>query len=1001
MSTANAAPYRTREAMVGKTAGLLPVEDGELLKVAREGFDRRSVLKFLGLSAALPLAACDAPHEEIVPYVEMPEGLVAGQPQYFATAFDLNGVATGLLAESYEGRPTKIEGNPDHPNSLGSTDAFHQAMVLSLYDPGRASLVRRAGEFSTYDAFLQAVVARRAEWSRTGGEGLALIVGENSSPTAERLLHSLQRDYPKMRISVFEPISRENQRQGVEVAFGAPGRVHLVTGRASAFVCLDHDILGPGPEQVRLSRGVIDRRRVRAGSTTMAPLLVAEPVLTATGGTADERLACRRSRIPALASAIAGRLGLPGTGPVVDLDARETRFANVAARALQAARGSALLTVGEAQPPAVHALAHRVNAHLGSLGETVSILPPRLLESKLQSLAELTAAMAAGAVSDLFVLGVNPIYSAPADIAFEDALQKVPFTVHHSLYEDETSEQCLWHVPQLHPLEEWSDGRTATGLASIVQPLVSPLYEGHSPLSVLAAIGGQVNRSGHEILLANWRERFDSGEIGGGTGPGAGPVAGAAGADDAGDFETFWRTVLARGTILGTETETGRAPALSAAPVAPALTETPEAGAFEAVFLPDPSVWDGRFSNNAWLQELPRPITKEVWGNAAAMNPRDIEALGVADGALVSITVAGSGDTVSRPVLIPVIAVPGIARGTIGLTLGYGRRFGSVARGIGADVGPLRTTDALWMRAVEVSVTGASVELALTQHTHQMHGREIVREVALSDLAATELSNEAEVPPTLYPEFPHGPYEWAMVIDQTACINCSACVVACQAENNVPVVGPAEIRRGRDMHWLRIDTYYTGDDEAISTASQPVPCMHCEKAPCEPMCPVGAAIHDSEGLNVQVYNRCIGTRDCQANCPYKVRRFNFFAYNNGQEFADLGDPMVHAVHNPDVTVRARGVMEKCTYCVQRISGARREAIREDGTIAEGEVVTACQQACPTKAISFGNLSESGSSVNALRREPHHYALLEELGTRPRTTYLAKVTNRISEDREGG
>lgn len=991
MSAANAAPYRTREAMIGETAGHMPVEDGELLKVARDGFDRRSVLKFLGLSAGLPLAACSAPHEEIVPYVEMPEGLVAGQPQYFATAFDLNGVATGLLAESHEGRPTKIEGNPDHPNSMGATDAFHQAMVLSLYDPGRASLVRREGKFSTYDAFLQAVVARRAEWSRTGGEGLALLVGENSSPTAERLLQGLQRDYPRMRLAVFEPISRENQRQGVAAAFGTPGRVHLMPGRASAFVCLDHDILGPGPEQVRLSRGVIDRRRVRAGSTTMAPLLVAEPVLTATGGTADERLACRRSRIPALAAAIAARLGVAGIESAGGLNEREMRFAAAAAKALREAGGSALLTVGEAQPPAVHALAHRVNAHLGSLGETVSILPPRLSESKLESLAELTSAMAAGAVSDLFILGTNPIYSAPADIAFEDALQKVPFSVHHSLYEDETSEQCLWHVPQLHPLEEWSDARTATGLASIVQPLVSPLYEGHSPLSVLAALGGEVNRSGHEIVLANWRERFEAGEFG------------SRESGDAGDFETFWRTVLARGTILGTETETGEAPTLATAATPVQSSEAPQVEGFEAVILPDPAVWDGRFSNNAWLQELPRPITKEVWGNAAAMNPKDVEALGVADGALVSITASGEADADLGPVLIPLIAVPGVARGTIGLTLGYGRRFGSVARGIGADVGPLRTTDALWMRAVDVSVTGASVELALTQHTHQMHGREIVREVALSEFDGTalDLQREEKVPPTLFPEFPRGPYEWAMVIDQTACINCSACVVACQAENNVPVVGPAEIRRGRDMHWLRVDTYYTGEDEAVSTASQPVPCMHCEKAPCEPMCPVGAAIHDSEGLNVQVYNRCIGTRDCQANCPYKVRRFNFFAYNNGQEFADLGDPMVHAVHNPDVTVRARGVMEKCTYCVQRISGARREAIREDGTIAEGEVVTACQQACPTQAISFGNLSEAGSSVNALRREPHHYALLEELGTRPRTTYLAKVINRLGEDREDG
>lgn len=973
MSAATTSGYRPRADFVGTIAGPGPIEDGELLASAREGFDRRSVLKFLGLSAAIPLASCAAPYEEIVPYVEMPEGLVAGRPQYFATAFELGGVATGVLAASHEGRPTKIEGNPDHPGSRGATDAFHQAMVLSLYDPGRASLVRRNGQFSTYEVFLQELNRRRAGWAEDGGKGLAILSGESGSPSAERLMGALRSAYPNMREAVYEPISRQNERAGVAAAFGRPGRVYHEPSEARAFVCLDHDILGPGPEQVRLVRGVSARRKVRVGSTRMAPLIVAEPVLTATGGSADLRLACRRSGIGRLAAAIAARLGVEGASRPSDLDERETSFVERAASALETAGESALFSVGEAQSEAVHALAHRINARLGSLGRTVRILPPRRLESDLASLSDLTEAMGAGEIRDLFILGTNPAYSAPFDIPFVRALEKVENTVHLSVYEDETSEVCRWHVPQLHPLEEWSDARAADGLVSIVQPLVSPLYEGHSPLSVLAAIGGAMDRTAHSIVTEYWRERHERGDL----------------KESGADFDAFWRKALARGTIEGTAVEPlDLKPTANASP--PPLPPQPSSG-FEIAFLPDPSVWDGRFANNAWLQELPRPITKEVWGNAAAMNPADIADLGIADGGLVQLA--------RSRVIVPVIGVPGVARGTIGLTLGYGRRYGSVARGIGDDVSDLRTSDALWTRPTGCRPTDASIELALTQHTHQMHGREIVREVPLSDLGATgEAAPESSSEPaTLYPNFPRGPYEWAMVIDQTACINCSACIVACQAENNVPVVGPQEIRRGRDMHWLRVDTYYAGEGDDVSVASQPVPCMHCEKAPCEPMCPVGAAIHDSEGLNVQVYNRCIGTRDCQANCPYKVRRFNFFAYNNGQEYADLGEPMMHAVHNPDVTVRARGVMEKCTYCVQRISGARREAITEDRTIAEGEVKTACQQVCPAEAISFGNLSEAGSSVNALRREPHHYALLEELGTRPRTTYLARVQNRIAGD----
>jgi len=972
--------FRPREAFVSDS---WPAPSGEeLLPEARTTtFDRRSVLKLMGLSAAIPLAACSAPAEEIVPYVTMPEGLVAGKPRYFATAFELEGIATGLLAESHEGRPTKIEGNPDHPASLGGTDAFHQAMVLSLYDPGRASLVRKDRRFSTYDDFLGDLTRMRARWQESDGDGLEILTGAVSSPTFQRLMAALKESFPKLRHTVFEPVGRDNERAGIRLAFGEDGAVAWHPDRAKAIFALDADFLGPGPQQVALARAFGKGRKVRAGSRTMTRLAVAEPVMSGTGATADLRLPLPRSRGDRLLRAMAAALGVPGIVAPDGLEVREEAFVETVAAELRGAGQAALVMVGEAQAPHVHALAHRINAHLGALGETVRILPPIIEQTagtSAEVLAGLTERMRDDAVQELVIFGANPVYTAPADLDFAGALEAVPTSVHLSLYQDETSEACRWQIPQLHPLEEWSDTQAKSGLVSIVQPLVSPLYEGHSPLSLLAALAGDYAVSSHQAVYETWSQRR--------SGDGSGEAA-------QGGFEDFWRNALATGLVpdTGVEEADGAPAGDFSQPGVfdlPPLSDAPPGdGAFEIVFNPDTSVWDGRFSNNAWLQETPRPITSEVWGNAAAMHPADHRALGLRDGSIIALDTSDG-----QRITIPTMAVPGQARGTIGVTLGYGRTIGSIARGIGTDVYPLRTTDGLWFTEATATPIGAHVALATTQGSHQMEGREIVRTVPLGDLDEgheTGAHFDGE-PPTLFPEFERGPYEWAMVIDQTLCIACNACVVACQAENNVPVVGPEEIRRGRDMHWLRIDSYFEGEEDAPRVATQPVPCMHCEKAPCEPMCPVEAAIHDSEGLNVQVYNRCVGTRDCQSNCPYKVRRFNFFGYAAGQEYADLGDPMLNALQNPDVTVRARGVMEKCTYCVQRISGARREATREGRMIAEGEVVTACQQACPTEAISFGNLSEKGSTVNRLREEPHHYALLAELGTRPRTTYLAHV-----------
>ncbi|WP_102959490.1 4Fe-4S dicluster domain-containing protein [Mangrovicella endophytica] len=974
--------WQPRAAFVGGGEPQPAIErPDEFVPAARTApLDRRTLLKLLGLSAAIPLAACAPPAEEIVPYVEMPQGLLPSVPRAYATAFELGGIGTGVLATSHEGRPTKIEGNPDHPGSRGGTDAFAQGSILSLYDPGRASLVRHRGQIASIDAFHAAVAERQSEWLATGGEGLRVLTGATASPTFHRLKQALQNRFPKMGWHAYEPLGAENARGGAALAFGRRLQAVLEPGEARVIVSLDADFVGPGPEQARLARGFARRRIVRRAAEAgageplpMARLHVAEPTMTATGASADERLGVRRSRIDAVARAIAAGLGLPVEAPA--LAPREAAFAAAAVRDLRAAGPRALITVGEAQPPHVHALALAVNGHLGAIGTTLRLaVPGDEPRAPAASIADLAADIRRGAVSALLILGGNPAYDAPADLDFEAALRSIRFSARLGLYEDETSDACLWHVPQLHPLEEWSDTIAADGTAAVVQPLVTPLFEGHSPLAILAALGGRLDIAAYDAVREHWRFRLGEG--------GAAP----AGAVDE-RFEAAWRQALSEGVISGTAGTALVAVGAATLPVLPPLPGA-DTAAMEITFHPDPSVWDGRFANNAWLQETPKPVTGLVWGNAASIAPGDQRRLGIADGDEIAVEVDGTR------IVIPQIAVPGQAEGSIALTLGYGRRAGSIARGVGTDVTPLRRSDRLWqVSGATVGPTGVTVELAVPQGSHAMEGRDIVRTRTVAQVEAEPPRKAApRKPATLYPEYPAGPYEWAMVIDQTLCIACNACVVACQAENNVPVVGPEEIRRGRDMHWLRIDSYFAGSQEAPRVVSQPVPCMHCEKAPCEPMCPVEASVHDSEGLNVQVYNRCIGTRDCQSNCPYKVRRFNYFGYANGQEFADLGEPILHAARNPDVTVRSRGVMEKCTYCVQRISGARRAAEREHRTIADGEVITACSQACPTEAIRFGNRSDQASEVNALRREPHHYALLEELGTRPRTTYLARVEN---------
>ena len=923
--------------------------------VTTDGVDRRAALKAMAAATlALSTAACSAPRGEIVPYVRMPERLVPGSPLFFATASLLDGYAQPVVVETHEGRPTKVEGNPDHPWSRGAADAYAQAAILALYDPDRSRTIKRGGQIDTEGAFLQAIEARRPAWIAARGRGLRLLSGRVTSPSLAAAIGHVLQTYPEARWHRWAPINADNARAGAAQAFGRRLDAMPALDKAHVIIAVDADPLGPGPCQIRYGRDFAAGRRARHDSTRLTRLHVVEPTLTLTGAAADARLALTRADCGRFAAALAAGFG----GPAADAPAGSADLLARIKTEIAAANGAAVILVGEGQPAEVHALAHWINGRIGALGSIVSFVEPPEADPVAHgdSLRDLARDALGDQVDTLLILGGNPGFDAPVDIRFAAALRHVPLTIRHGLYEDETSALCAWHVPSLHAFEAWGDARAPDGRVSLIQPMIAPLYGGRDAYDLLAILTGGRAASDHDAVRAYWQT-----------------VHAAA------DFDDWWRTALHDGAVSDSAAKTV---AVSAPADPPRLPTVATQRDFELVFAPDPSVWDGAFASNAWLQETPQPFSKQVWGNAVAIGQPDAQRLSIEAGDILRITVAEV--TLDAPAWI----APGQAPGTLGLTIGQGRHAGMLARDVGYDAYGLRRSDALWRAAPATVIrTGDRRTLPVTQAEHKMDGRDIVRALPLAALST--LHKPERDPPTLYPETPaRGPVEnaYAMVIDQSVCIGCNACVVACRSENNVPIVGPEEVLAGRDMAWLRVDSY----ESDTGVAFQPVPCMHCEKAPCEPVCPVGASVHDSDGLNVQVYNRCVGTRFCQANCPYGVRRFNFFGYADGQEYADMGEPILQALHNPDVSVRARGVMEKCTYCVQRISRARRTAEKEDRRIRDGEIVTACQQTCPVEAIAFGDLLDADSKVVSLRREPHEYGLLADLGTRPRTTYLARV-----------
>ena len=941
---------------------------------------RRALIKLLGASMALAGAPGCAPHEprQILPYTENPQGVVPGLPERYATSMVVDGYAMGLFVESRVGRPIKVEGNPAHPASLGATGVFEQASILGLYDPYRARAPRSGVGAVPMKAFIERFGQARAD----GGAGLRFLLPPTSSPTIEALIGRIRVRLPGARFTFWSPVAGGEALSGARATFGRPLAPRYDLGEAATILALDADFLASMPFSVRHAHDFAKARRPAGPGASMSRLYVVESMISPTGTLADHRIRVKPSEVVDVAAAIAAELvygaGLHPRGLSADDAAalavrrprgsgeRSTLLREIARDLVRSgARGVAI--VGDRQPPVVHALGHVINACLAS--RAAWLIEPVLSDAgpATQGLSDLAADIGRDTVDTLVMVDTNPAYSAPAELAFADLVARVPTSVKVGLHEDETARASRWFVPLRHYLESWGDARAYDGTVSFVQPLIRPLFDGADITDVLAVFAGDPLPDARSLLRERWRERHG----------------------DAG-FDAFWSEALRRGFLEGTASPKATASLQTMNLGADLSPPSPPRAAGEAIdiaFLPSPAVHDGSFADNPWLLELPRPITKLTWGNAAMMSAGTAARLGIATGEVVEIGLRG------RSIEIPVFVVRGHADDTVSVDLGYGRQGAEeIARDVGVSAYRIRPSDARWFaEGLTVRKTGKTITLAIAQIERTQHDRPIALRRTLAEYRARPDFAKGQKGPvaSLLSPWPSEGDQWAMTIDMSICTGCSACVVACQAENNVLVVGKDEVEKGREMHWLRIDQYFDGEGDRVEIVNQPMLCQHCEKAPCEYVCPVNATVHSPDGLNEMIYNRCIGTRFCSNNCPYKIRRFNWFdwsahvPYNSG---------LRKAQRNPEVTVRARGVMEKCTYCVQRIRKAEIDAQIQRRAIRPGEVVTACQAACPTSAIQFGSLRHTETKMVAWREEPRAYAVLHELGTQPRTEYLAKIEN---------
>jgi len=988
--------------------------------------DRRSVLKLMGAATALAgLGGCRSlilPQKKVVPFVQQPENAVSGVTVQYATVRSVGGFGIGVLATAHDSRPTKLEGNPNHPSSLGGLDAQSMAQIVGLYDPDRLRVPMFKGDPTTWADALTAL--RQALSDSKNGAGFFLLTETVGSPLLAKQIQDFLKVYPAAKWIQWEPTNRDNVREGLKTAFGQDVHVTYDLAKADVIVSLDSDFLYSGPGAVRFARDVMARRKP-GHPDGYNRIYAFESARTTAGVMADHRARLKASGIARLASLIAVKLGVPGAtgGEVSGVDGK---LIDALVKDLQASRGKSAVIVGDHQSPEAHALAAAINEHLGNIGTTVLALEPVLAKPTNQNaeLAELTMAMAGGECKTLVVLGGNPVYSGYGDVGFRELFAKVPLTATVSLENDETAQASTWALPMSHFLEAWGDARAHDGTVAIQQPLIQPLYESKSDIEFIDALIGK-SRPGVELAEEMYR--------------------GAPAADTAGRRaqDLKWREILAKGVVDGSAAKPTTAKTVPG--VAGVVSAPPASSGLELVFLPDPNVHDGRYANNAWLQELPKPISNLTWDNALYLSHATAKKLnvgqpqkragvvpfyGAAD--MVEVTVEG------RKLTVPVWVNMGQADDVAVLHLGYGRKAGGdvcksgdAGHGGGFDANSIRSSKSPWVATqVDIKAVPGSYELANTQFHNTIDTsivdsyRELIFETTPALLASGKPFGEEEHGTehlteeqkhekneerktgkgySMYDDkefdFSKENYQWAMTIDLSMCTGCNACVTACQSENNIAVVGKHEVMKGREMHWLRIDRYFKGhwhdteqgdqiDADNPPTFFQPLTCMQCENAPCEPVCPVAATVHSHEGINQMVYNRCVGTRYCSNNCPYKVRRFNFLWYS--QRTHEV--PVLKLLQNPDVTVRTRGVMEKCTYCVQRINGARINAKKENRQIKDGEIVTACQQACPANAIVFGDKRDPESAVGKSREDKRNYVLLPEVNTRPRTSYLARVRN---------
>jgi molybdopterin-containing oxidoreductase family iron-sulfur binding subunit len=1028
---------------------------------------RRNFVKVMGASLAFAgLSGCVIqPAEKIVPYVRQPEGLIPGKPLFYATAMTLGGIATGLLARSYEGRPTKVEGNPEHPGSLGSTDVLAQASILTMYDPDRSKEFIFRGTPRTWQSFMETVRSAVDENRADGGAGVRFLTETITSPTLNEQFKQLFTELPNAKLYQYEPVNNDNAMAGAKMAFGSPAHTVYQFDKADRILSLDADIFSGF--NVRYIKDFAKGRAYSKDKKNINRLYSVETTMTLTGAKADHRLAVKPSQMPEVAKAIAAAMGVSGASSTYSENAN---WIGEMAKDLLANKGKSIVVAGDNQPPMVHALAHAMNAALGNVGQTVTYtepLQPNADKTQIEQLGELIKEIDGGAVKMLVILGGNPVYNTPVDLKLtKERLVKIPLRVHLGMYEDETAALCQWHLSEKHFLETWSDTRAYDGTVSIVQPLVEPLYGSKSAHEVVQVFFKEnYDKKDYDIVQEYWQKQgfatapkvlattanatqnstSTNSEAQTQATPQATPsatptpnatpeatptpqtsptpqnnTAATATTSEATTFEEKWRKAIHDGIIpnsaVATKSVSVNTGFMSQAESAPAT-----AGDLEISILPDPSVYDGRFTNNGWLQELPNPLTKITWDNVALVSPNTAKRLGINQSIDPEEYVGGEqgttfyntkgGNLFSDLVTlkykensvdnVPMWIAPGQPDDVVTIYMGYGRtrggRVASKSDGTprGYDAFAVRTSDAMWSGTGSVAKSGEQTQIASTQIHFNMEGRDLALFYDVEEfekhpnvhLQHDEKNKSLYSPPEYQKQYDEN-HRWAMSIDLNSCVGCNACVIACQSENNIPVVGKEQVERSREMHWMRIDAYYTGDDlnNPQGPYFQPVLCQQCEQAPCETVCPVHATVHSAEGLNDMVYNRCVGTRYCSNNCPYKVRRFNFLLYQ------DWNTPQYKLMRNPEVSIRSRGVMEKCTYCVQRIAAARIEAEKDRREIRDGEILTACQSACPADAIVFGDLNNKESQVAKAKEDHRNYNLLNELNTQPRTTYLTGLKN---------